>query len=251
MKNAAGKPKTARIAVVAAKVDTMSGLLTRSQVAERIGTSIATVRRLEGNGLTPQIDPNGTHRFQPKEVTALAASRANDAIGRNKIRNVKPAAEVRTRGEVAALVYERFEQRQSQAEIVIGLRIEPETVRELFDQWCLGLVEAQLTKRAPNVPLEQDLVRVGVEGLGQRLAALPDGAITRISVGRWRGQYQAGDDKADYAWIVELGGFLVSGPCEVREITRRFGPGDYRITAYGFDPSGLRWEILVEDLPRA
>jgi hypothetical protein len=41
-------------------------------------------------------------------------------------------AETRTRGDLAALVFECFEQRQSQAEIVIGLRVEPETVRELF-----------------------------------------------------------------------------------------------------------------------
>lgn len=72
--------------------------------------------------------------------------------------------------------------------------------------------------------------------------------MTRISVGRWRGRYQAGDDQADYAWIVELGGFHVSGACTLEEITRRFGSGDYRVTAYGFDPPGLRWEFLVEDL---
>jgi len=49
-----------------------------------------------------------------------------------------------------------------------------------------------------------------------------------------------------FAWTVELGGFHVPGPCETTEITRRFGVGDYRITAYGFDPPGVRWEVLVE-----
>jgi hypothetical protein len=69
-------------------------------------------------------------------------------------------------------------------------------------------------------------------------------------VGRFRGLFPAGegDERADYAWIAELGGFHVSGPCMVEEITRRYGPGSYRVTAYGFDPPGLRWEVVVEDL---
>jgi hypothetical protein len=251
MKKAAKTPENAPVTLNSARPTAVAGLLTRAQVAERIGTSIATVRRLEGKGLTPHVDDEGTHRFHPKEVAALAASRANEATGREKIRNPIPVPEARTRGELAALVYERFEQRQSHAEIVIGLRVEPETVRELFDQWCLGLVEGQLRKRAPNVPLEEDIERANSVGLANRLAALPDGALTRISVGRWRGRYQAGDDQADYAWVVELGGFLVSGPCELVEITRRFGRGSFRVTAYGFDPSGLRWEVLVEELPRS
>lgn len=72
--------------------------------------------------------------------------------------------------------------------------------------------------------------------------------MTRISVGRWRGVYPAGEDRADYAWIIELGGFHVSGPCTSDDITRRYGPGSYRVTAYCFDPPALRWEVLVEDL---
>ena len=137
----------------------MSGLLTRAQVAERIGASIATVRRLEGNGLTPHVGSDGTHRFHPKEVTAFAASRANAAIGRGKIRNPTPPPEARTRGgELAALVFERFEQRQSQAEIVIGLRIEagdgPRALRSV-----VASVSSRDSsgKRAPNVPLEEDI----------------------------------------------------------------------------------------------
>jgi hypothetical protein len=34
----------------------------------------------------------------------------------------------------------------------------------------------------------------------------------------------------------------------VDEITRRFGAGDHRVTAYGFEPPGLRWELLVSGL---
>jgi len=42
-------------------------------------------------------------------------------------------------GDIAAEVFERLEQRQSLAEIVIGVRVEPEVVRELHRQWQLQL----------------------------------------------------------------------------------------------------------------
>lgn len=35
------------------------------------------------------------------------------------------------------------------------------------------------------------------------------------------------------------------------EITDRYGKGDYRVTAYGFDPPELRWEVLVEGVGRS
>jgi hypothetical protein len=194
------------------------------------------------------VDENGVHWFDPKEVTALAAARANQALARGKIRNATPRREPRTRGELAALVFERFEQRQSQAEIVIGLRVEPETVRELFDQYCRGLIETQLDRKHPNVPLESNIENVRPDELAHRLGALPQGEATRISIGRWRGASMSGEDQREYAWIVELGGFLVPGPCTPAEITRRYGPGSYRVTAYGFEPAGLRWEVLVSNL---
>jgi hypothetical protein len=162
--------------------------------------------------------------------------------------DAKPAPDARTRGEIAALVFERFEQRQSHAEIVIGLRLEPELVGELFDQYCFGLTERQLRKREPRVPLVEDIETVTRAELAKRLGAMPEAEVARISVGRWRGVYPAGHDKADYAWIIELGGFHVSGSCTVDEITRRYGAGSYRITAYGFDPPGVRWELPIEAL---
>lgn len=247
MKNASPPEKTPHLSLVANTNDS-GKRLTRAQVAERIGASVPTVRRYEGTLLHPHVDENGVHWFEPNEVTALAASRANQALARGKIRNGAPAREPRTRGELAALVFERFEQRHSQAEIVIGLRVEPETVRELFDQYCRGLIDAQLDKKQPNVALESDLEKVQADDLARRLGTLPQGEVTRISVGRWRGPAMCGDDQQDYAWIIELGGFLVSGPCGTSEITRRYGRGSYRVTAYGFDPSGLRWEVLVKDL---
>ena len=48
--------------------------------------------------------------------------------------------------------------------------------------------------------------------------------------------------------VLCLGGVRVAGPCTVDEIVRRFGPCDYRITAFGFEPPDLRWECIVEEL---
>jgi|GEM_PF-2169693 len=50
------------------------GMLTRSQVAKRIGRSLATVRRLEGSALHPEVDSRGIHRFDEREVAAVARS---------------------------------------------------------------------------------------------------------------------------------------------------------------------------------
>lgn len=47
-------------------------MLTRSQVARRLGKSIATVRRIEGVLLRPVQDAHGVHRFDADEVDALA-----------------------------------------------------------------------------------------------------------------------------------------------------------------------------------
>lgn len=70
--------------------------------------------------------------------------------------------------------------------------------------------------------------------------------LVRISVGRYRGPFVLED--GHFADVLELGGSYVSGPCSVGEITHRFGHGDYRVTAYAFDPPALLWELLVEGI---
>ncbi len=91
------------------------------------------------------------------------------------------------------------------------------------------------------------------------LAALPDKQPTRISVARMVGEYTLRDpaDAAsftEYRNLTELGGFVVSGPTSISEITNRFGAGEYRIAAYGLEARGLRWEVfttLVDTNPKA
>jgi hypothetical protein len=43
----------------------------------------------------------------------------------------------------------------------------------------------------------------------------------------------------------ELGGFDVSGPVAIADILARVGAGEYRVSAYGFEPRGVRWEVFV------
>ena len=37
----------------------------------------------------------------------------------------------------------------------------------------------------------------------------------------------------------------MSGPVTVADILARVGAGEYRVSAYGFEPRGLRWEVFV------
>lgn len=48
-------------------------MLTRSQVAQQIGRSVATVRRMEGKSLHPQLGPRGVRLFDADEVEEVAA----------------------------------------------------------------------------------------------------------------------------------------------------------------------------------
>jgi transcriptional regulator with XRE-family HTH domain len=250
-------PRTRHLSVIPGGRPEDSAPLTRAQVASRLGVSVSTVRRFEGERLHPQIGPDDVRLFDPGEVAALAAELADEPRAR-RLRNAardpgaKPAP--RSEDELAAQVFERLEQRQSLAEIVVGVRVAPERVRELHEQWCRGLIEGQLRfARTPQVPLDRDYARIRPAELAERLATLPQG-MTRISVARYRGPFLAptpeGGDE-EFAWVTELGGFHVSGPCDVSEIVRRFGKGDYRISAYGFNPPGLRWEVIVQDIGTA
>ena len=54
--------------------------MNRRQVAQRLGKSQATVRRIEGVLLHPTQDSRGVHRFDDKEVEALAHGVENGTI---------------------------------------------------------------------------------------------------------------------------------------------------------------------------
>src|SRR5215471_18614202 len=58
-------------------------MLTRGQVAKRLGKSIATVRRLEGVELHPQRDAGGVLRFDAREVQRVATRMRHSQHGQS------------------------------------------------------------------------------------------------------------------------------------------------------------------------
>jgi DNA-binding transcriptional MerR regulator len=228
--------------------------LTRHDVAKRLGVSISTVRRLEGERLHPLIDGKGVRRFKASDVERLAKElEAEQRSPRNAQQAVVRAAEM-SKGELAALVFERLEQRHSLSEIVIALRIPPEDVRELYHTWLVGLWAGELQRKEPALPArhtDQDVNRrVTPVQLAQLLAALPTKQSTRISIARVVGEFvipEAANANGfvEYRNLCELGGFDVTGPIAIADILARVGAGEYRVSAYGFDPRGLRWEVFV------
>jgi len=228
--------------------------LTRDDAAKRLGVSISTVRRLEGSRLHPLIDDKSVRRFKASDVERLAKElEAEQRSTRNAQQAVVRAAEM-SKGELAALVFEKLEQRHSLSEIVIALRVPPEDVRDLYHTWLVGLWAGELQRTEPALPArhtDQDAIRrVTPVQLAQLLAALPSNQSTRISIARMIGEFMiseatAADSFVEYRNLCELGGFIASGPLAIADIMARVGAGEYRVSAYGFEPRGLRWEVFV------
>jgi hypothetical protein len=218
-----------------------------------LGERISTVRRLEGTRLHPSIDDKSVRRFKASDVERLARElEADQRSPRNVQQAVVRAAEM-PKGELAALVFEKLEQRHSLSEIVIALCVPPEDVRELYHTWLVGLWAGELHKE-PALPArhtDQDVIRwVTPVQLAQLLAALPSKQSTRISIARMIGGFVIPEDASangfvEYRNLCELGGFDASGPLAVADLIARVGAGEYRVSAYGFEPRGLRWEVFV------
>lgn len=99
---------------VAAEVQaTRHVLLTRAQAARRMGVSVATVRRMEGEQLQP-ILVDGKHCFEIEELD----------------RHRKVAD-----GDLAAQAFEMFNCDKTQVDVVIALKEPPERIRRLFEDW--------------------------------------------------------------------------------------------------------------------
>ena len=126
--------------------------LTRDEVAERFGVSISMVRRFEGTPLHPLVDENSVRGFKASDVERLAKElEAEQRSPRNAQQAAVNAAQLSKR-ELAALVFERLEQRHSLAEIVIALRVPPEDVRDLYHTWLVGLWAGELQRPEPALP---------------------------------------------------------------------------------------------------
>jgi hypothetical protein len=108
------------------------GLLTRRQVADRLGKSVPTVRRMELTGELNPVVIGGVHLFDPTEIDAL-----------------KPPGPVRTAdatrptspGEIAAACFELFEKGKNVTEVCCLLKLTPDKVRALHREWRAGDAE--------------------------------------------------------------------------------------------------------------
>ena len=108
----------------------MAHELTRSQVAELLAISVATVRRLEGRELHPALDDRGRNLFDRDEVDRLAVKRSARRTARAQRRL--------DAGEIAARAFELFDQQVSLHDCVTRLRQTPEVLVALWKQWRRG-----------------------------------------------------------------------------------------------------------------
>ena len=88
-------------------------LLTRAQAARRMGVSIATVRRMEGEELQPVV-VDGKHCFELEEL--------------DRHRRISD-------GDLAAQCFEMFNDDKTPIDVVIALKQPPERIRRLFQDW--------------------------------------------------------------------------------------------------------------------
>jgi hypothetical protein len=114
-----------------------AGWLTRSQAAAELGyRSIFPVRKMEGTKLHPVRGVRGW-LFDPTEVAALKAARAAEST----------AATPLSEGRLAARVFHLFDHGSELREIVQELEVPPRVVRDLWQEWLIGLEDGESDRR--------------------------------------------------------------------------------------------------------
>ena len=132
-----------------------AGGMTRADVADSLGVSVATVRRLEGKTLHPTRASDGHWCFDSREVEAV---RPAVARGENAAPPAKPAARGPVDGELAARLFPLFERGASFDAVVRETHASPTAVRALFHEWRLGY--SQPARPAPSDDVEDDLPEI-------------------------------------------------------------------------------------------
>lgn len=100
-------------------------MLTRAEVAQILGISMSSVRRLEANVLLAVVDESGTHLHSEKRVLAYKLQRAaaGDGSGGDD-------------GALASAAFDRFDRGASPVDVVKDLKITPRVARELLAEWA-------------------------------------------------------------------------------------------------------------------
>lgn len=103
--------------------------VTRAEAAKIHSTSYQNVRRLQRTGqLHSSPDRYGVHRFDRREVETLARKRGMQ---------IKPS------GELAARVFQMFEESRRFEDIVIATQQEPETILALWRWYRAGFDDVE------------------------------------------------------------------------------------------------------------
>lgn len=98
----------------------------RTDVANVLRVSKRTVQRLEADGILTAVVVDGAHYFDPAAVRSYRElyGKARKKLGE---------------GELAAEVFDRFQNAKTLAEIVLELKITPRLVRALYLEWRTDL----------------------------------------------------------------------------------------------------------------
>jgi hypothetical protein len=107
--------------------------LTRGEVAGLLGTSVSSVRRMEGKTLHPIRDRDGVWRFDPDEVKRVPS----------RWREPEPRRVKKREGRLAARVFALFDEGMSLSEIVQELEEPPTVIRGLYAEWCMSLDDGE------------------------------------------------------------------------------------------------------------
>ena len=100
-------------------------LLTRGQVARRLGMSLSSVRRMEGEQLKPIVDERGVHYFEETEIQAVFV----------RVRRARAPRDELASGSLAAAAFTLFRGGADVVAVVKELHEAPEAIEALFGQW--------------------------------------------------------------------------------------------------------------------
>jgi hypothetical protein len=100
-------------------------LLTRGEVARRLGLSLSTVRRMEGVQLKPIVGERGVRYFEETEIQTVLV----------RVRRTRVPVDERTDGTLAAAAFTRFRNGADVVAVVTELRVAPEKIESLFEHW--------------------------------------------------------------------------------------------------------------------
>ena len=118
--------------------------LTRQELAQKLGLSRSSIRRLEDDLLFPELDERGVWRFDPAQVEAV---RDRIPIHARGPRTGPPEAREAARaGRVAAKVFRLFARHRTLPEIVVITKQPPERVRVLYHEWVTSLEEGEWSR---------------------------------------------------------------------------------------------------------